>query len=129
MKTTSLMLGLLVLPGVTLAGGMGNLSLYNSNSAAAPAAISSENPVSILESRNGADANADLLRYSFGYIPNSFWASYGGNLQDINGFVEAEEYFGETRRAQYDAGEYLNREDERQTRAQNKALRLRFLGQ
>lgn len=134
MKKSHLMLGLLLLPGLTFAGGAGNLSLYNGPSAASTVsnpALSSENPVSILESRNTAGATVDqnLLQYSFGYIPNSFWASYNGNLQDINGFIEAEEYFGETIRAQYGAGQSSAREDERQTRAQNKAMRLRFVGQ
>lgn len=130
------MLGLLLLPGITFAGGAGNLSLYNSPMSApmmAPVAapdVSSENPISILESRNnaGATIDRDLLQYSFGYIPNSFWASYSGDLEDINGFIEAEEYFGETIRAQYGAGQSNARETERQNRAQNKAMRLRFVG-
>lgn len=137
MKNSLFLLGLIALPTISFAGGIGNLELHNAVSnvpapitapvVAAPSNISSENPLSILETRGATSTNTDLLRYSFNYIPRSFWAEYNTDLEDINGSIEAEEYFGETRRASFASNGSAEREDERQDRAVNKAQRIRFI--
>ena len=136
MKNSLFLLSLMALPTIAFAGGAGNLSLYNAaNTTAVQTSgsnLSTENPLSIIESRNVTGTNTgntDLLRYSFDYIPRSFWADYN-DLEDINGSIEAEEYFGETRRTDFaESGESLERANEQQDRAVNKAQRLRFIGQ
>ena len=134
MKNSVLLLGLLALPTIAFAGGAGNLSLHNavrsvSAPVAAPSSLSTENPLSILETQRATspNANTNLLRYSFDYIPRSFWSEYNTDLEDINGSIEAEEYFGETRRSLFNSNGSIEREDERQDRAVNKAQRIRFI--
>ncbi len=133
MNKTLLMAALLAAPSLTFAGGMGNMSYSDMMNRAqsgtttvnAPSFGSTEDPASILESREVTGSeNEDYVRYSFGYIPNSYWDQYL-DLGDVNGFVELEEYLGETEREVYTAGEDSEREAERQERARNKALRLR----
>lgn len=139
MKKTILMAVLIAAPTLTFAGGMGNANyssmMNNAQTTSAPAAVapattssdfgSTENPSNIVESRQVSGSESDnYVRYSFGFIPKSYWDQYV-DLGDVNGLIELEEYLGETEREIYSAGEDIDREAERQTRARNKALRLR----
>ncbi len=139
MKKTIILSALLVAPTLTFAGGYGNMTLP-STQAAAPATItapmpvttdlgSTENPLSAIQARavSGTE-NDNYLRDNYQFIPSSFWANQGIDENNTNGYVELEEYLGETQREQFAApGEDLSREDERQARARNKALRLRSI--
>ena len=90
---------------------------------------STENPLNAIEARaiSGTE-NDNYLRDNYQFIPSSFWANQGIDQNNANGYVELEEYLGETRREQFAApGDDLSREDERQVRARNKALRLRSI--
>ena len=108
MKKSLILATLALAPISTFAGGSGNLDWYDSLEKATSAVeFSSENPNNV-----NVEANA------------SFWQNRRG---DNNGLIEAEEYLGEVRREGFGAGDSLDREDERQTRAQKKASRLRFL--
>lgn len=134
MKKTILMGALLAVPTITFAGGYGTADWNTGTSApiAAPAAFtgSSEDPANALASRQvSGSENDNYLRYNYGFIPKSYWEEVSGvDLDDVNGFIELEEYLGETRRETFaPAGEDLDREDERQERAKNKALRLRAI--
>lgn len=137
MKKTIILSALLVAPTLTFAGGYGNMTLPSTGAATmAPMAItevqnfgSTENPLNAIEARavTGSE-NDNYLRQNYQFIPNSFWASQGFQENTSNGYVELEEYLGETQREQFAApGEDLSREDERQARARNKALRLRSI--
>lgn len=133
MKKSLLMAALIAAPSLTFAGGMGNMNysdmMKNANAATpmmSPTDFgSTENPANIVESREVTGSNDEnYVRYSFGFIPQSYWNQYL-DLGDANGLVELEEYLGETEREVYQAGEDGDREAERQERARNKALRLR----
>lgn len=137
MKKTIILSALLAAPTLTFAGGYGNMTLP-STGAAAPMTTSkapmnygsSEDPANALESRavTGSE-NDNYLQFNYGFIPQSYWEEVTGmDLSNTNGYVDLEEYLGETRRETFQApGEDLNREDERQARARNKALRLRAI--
>ena len=139
MKKTIILSALLIAPTLTFAGGYGNMSLP-STGAAAPSTVmapmaattdfgSTENPLNAIEARaiSGTE-NDNYLRDNYQFIPSSFWANQGIDQNNANGYVELEEYLGETRREQFAApGDDLSREDERQVRARNKALRLRSI--
>lgn len=133
MKKTILMGALLAVPTLTFAGGYGSTTSYApSTSAAAPSSFvgSSEDPLNALEARAvTGSSNDNYVRYNYGFIPRSYWEeTLGTDLNDVNGYIELEEYLGETRRESFAApGEDLDREDERQERAKNKALRLRAI--
>ncbi len=139
MKKTVLMAALLAAPTITFAGGGGHMGYQDmmdramNHSNVAPAAAnefgSSEDPASIVESRQiSGSENENYVRYSFSFIPQSYWEEVSGyDLSDVNGLIELEEYLGETRREVFTPGEDLNREDDRQERAKNKALRLRSI--
>lgn len=133
MKKTIIMSALLAAPTLTFAGGYGSMALPSTGASSDPAPInygSSEDPANALESRavTGSE-NDNYLQYNYDFIPRSYWQEVTGmDLDDVNGYVELEEYLGETRRETFaEAGEDLDREDERQSRAKNKALRLRAL--
>lgn len=136
MKKTILMGALLVAPTMTFAGGYGAAD-WNTNAAMPTTTAvspvnfgSSEDPINVLESRqNIGTENDQYLQYTASFIPRSYWQEQLGNdLSDQNGMIELEEYLGETRRESFaEGGEDLDREDERQERARNKALRLRAI--
>lgn len=136
MKKTIILSALLAAPTLTFAGGYGSMTLP-STGATAPMSVSqssnfgsSEDPANALEARavTGSENN-NYLQFNYGFIPKSYWEEVTGmNLSSSNGSVELEEYLGETRRETFQTpGQDLNREDERQTRARNKALRLRAI--
>lgn len=134
MKKTIILSALLAAPTLTFAGGYGSMTLP-STGAAAPMTTnanygSSEDPANALEARavTGSE-NDNYLQFNYGFIPQSYWEEVTGiDLNNANGYVELEEYLGETRREAFEApGEDLDREDERQERAKNKALRLRAI--
>ena len=137
MKKTILMGALLAAPTLTFAGGYGAAD-WNMSDSAAPATTvaspasfgSSEDPINVLESRQNIGSENDrYLQYTASFIPRSYWQEQlGTDLSDQNGMIELEEYLGETRRESFaEGGEDLDREDERQERAKNKALRLRAI--
>ncbi len=134
MKKTIILSALLAAPTLTFAGGYGAMTLPSTGAAKTmetPAMVnfgSSEDPANAIEARavTGSE-NDNYLRSNYGFIPQSYWREVTGrDINTSNGYVELEEYLGETRRETFeDAGEDLDREDERQSRAKNKALRLR----
>jgi hypothetical protein len=139
MKKTILMGALLAAPTLTFAGGYGSMTLPSTGAATSmtPTPVitaevrtdfgSSENPVNAIEARTGTE-NDNYLEANYRFIPNSFWAQAGMDRSSSNGYIELEEYLGETSREQYiEPGADLSREDERQVRARNKALRLRSI--
>ena len=133
MKKTIILSALLAAPTLTFAGGYGAMTLPSTGAASMPTVEavdfgSSEDPMNALKARavTGSE-NDNHLRFNYGFIPQSYWEEVTGmDLSNSNGYVELEEYLGETRRETFaEAGEDLDREDERQERAKNKALRLR----
>ena len=130
MKKFVIMGALLVAPTLTFAGGAGSMAYSDMADRAGSSNFgSSEDPNNILNSREAIGSeNDNYVRYSFSFIPQSYWETQTGiNLSDPNGFIELEEYFGETERQTYSWGEDIDREAERQERAKNKALRLRSI--
>jgi hypothetical protein len=138
MKKTIILSALLVAPTLTFAGGYGAMTLPSTGAASTMAPMtmaetpmnfgSSEDPANAIEARAVTGSpNDNYLRFNYGFIPQSYWEEITGmDLDNSNGFVELEEYLGETRRETFqNPGEDLSREDERQERAKNKALRLR----
>lgn len=143
MKKTILMGALLAAPTLTFAGGYGAMTLPSTGATAnntptvtsAPSITveafenfgSSENPANALEARTVTGTeNDNYLKNNYRFIPQSFWEEAGMEKSSTNGYIELEEYLGETKREQYATpGKDLSREGERQTRARNKALRLR----
>ena len=130
MKKTIIMSALLAAPTLTFAGGYGSMALPSTGAAAPANYGSSEDPANAVQARavTGSE-NSNYLQYDYDFIPRSYWQEVTGmDMNDVNGYIELEEYLGETRRETYAApGEDLDREDERQERARNKALRLRAL--
>ncbi len=138
MKKTILMGALLAAPTLTFAGGYGTMTLPSTGAAAPAPTISAEvlpefgsteNPLNALESRavTGTE-NDNYLQQNYQFIPSNFWQNAGMQGDNANGYVELEEYLGETSRERFEEpGADLNREDERQERAKNKALRLRAI--
>ncbi len=136
MKKTIILSALLAAPTLTFAGGYGSMTLPSTGAAPMSSTEgsmnygSSEDPANALEARavTGSE-NDNYLQFNYGFIPQSYWEEVTGmDLSNTNGFVELEEYLGETRREAFEApGEDLDREDERQERAKNKALRLRAI--
>jgi|GEM_PF-5762100 len=136
MKKTILMGALLVAPTLTFAGGYGNTDWSSASTTPAVTTTSnasfgsSEDPANAIQARavTGSE-NDNYARYNYGFIPNSYWVeTLGTDVNDVNGYIELEEYLGETRRETFaEGGEDLDREDERQERAKNKALRLRSI--
>jgi len=142
-----LLTGLIAIPLIALAGGAGNsqdLDLYErakkalteKSTQATPLTEvdsssfeSSEAPKSILESRKiSGSINQNYIKYSFDLIPSTYWNNQApAILDEVNGFIELEEYFGQTERENFEDEADLERENERQQRAQAKALRLRSL--
>ncbi|NCP66716.1 hypothetical protein GW756_00220 [bacterium] len=142
MKKTILMGALLAAPTLTFAGGYGAMTLPSTGAASmtptvtvAPAMEveaetefgSSENPINAIEARTVTGTeNDNYLDENYQFIPTSFWEEAGMESNGANGFIELEEYLGETSRERYEEpGADLSREDERQAKARNKALRLR----
>ena len=145
MKKTIILSALLVAPTLTFAGGYGNMTLPSTGASMtpsmtmtpmAPMAVelegefgSSENPLNAIEARavTGTE-NDNFLQRNYRFIPSTFWETQGMSMDNGNGYIELEEYLGETQREQYaEPGADLSREDERQVRARNKALRLRAI--
>lgn len=141
MKKTIILSALLVAPTLTFAGGYGSMTLPSTGASSMDTPMtttteaevrmdfgSTEDPSNALESRavTGSE-NDNYLKFNYGFIPQSYWEEVTGMQMDSsNGYVELEEYLGETRRESFsESGDDLNREDERQERARNKALRLR----
>ncbi len=144
----------LILPGLTFAGGAGNTqyadlyerakSAQESNASegkenATPTQKvesaentdfgSTEDPTNILESRAVTGSNNEnYMKYSYSFISSTYWDSKKGITNDnINGFIELEEYFGQTDRQDFVTQADVSRERERQQRARAKALRLQSL--
>lgn len=114
MKNLLILATVLVAP-VTFAGGAGNMDWYDSLSKA--------------RSTSAPTMAVSSLEYSSENPTNSlskFTDCFKGS-GDANGLIEFEECFGETQREQFQSGEDLDREDVRQSKAQDKAARLRFL--
>ena len=141
-----LLTGLVVLPGLTFAGGTGNVQSLDMYERAKNAQTqtktqpttntvtsfgSTEAPKSILASRKvTGSTNENYMKYSFDLIPETYWKKQSPEILDeVNGFIELEEYFGQTNRADFEDTTDSARENERQQRAQAKALRLRTLYQ
>lgn len=144
MKKTILMGALLAAPTLTFAGGYGSMALPSTGAASNHTHTttsvpvinveafedfgSSENPINALEARTVTGTeNDNYLQNNYRFIPQSFWEEVGMERSSANGYIELEEYLGETRRELFESGEDLSREDERQERARNKALRLRSI--
>ena len=132
---------LLAVPTLSFAGGYSHTNWKSATTTTTPAAVtttttsntyfgSSEDPANAIQARSVTGSeNDNYARYNYGFIPNSYWVeTLGADVADVNGTLELEEYLGETRRESFaEGGEDLDREDERQDRAKNKALRLRAI--